>query len=64
MSKRVGKSVVVEATAPARCEDCQEVKELRPYGRDGRWVCFGCGMKDEINMREQFRKLFNGERDI
>lgn len=26
------------------CEYCGEKSELRPYGKDGAWICFDCGM--------------------
>lgn len=64
MTKRVGNTVIIECTQPAKCTDCGDVKELRPYGKGGAYVCFECGMKDEAEMKRQFLKLLNGERDI
>ena len=65
MSHRLNKNIVIiTPTAPAKCSDCGEVEELRPYGKDGAWVCFPCGMKDEPEAEKQFGKLLNGERDI
>jgi len=65
MTKKIGKGVIlIEETAPAKCSDCGTVAELRPYGKDGAWVCFDCMMKDEEEGKRQFQKLFTGERDV
>jgi ribosomal protein L37AE/L43A len=64
MTKRIGDAVLIEQTAPAECSDCGDTGELRPYGKDGAWVCFDCGMKDEDEASRQFGKVLNGERDI
>ena len=63
MTKKVDNLIVLEQTAPAECSDCGLAKELRPYGKDGAWVCFSCGMKDEEEASRQFSKLFS-TRDI
>lgn len=52
-------AVLIAETEPAKCSDCGQVSELRPYGKNGAWVCFPCGMKDEENARAQFAKQFN-----
>lgn len=32
-----------------KCSQCGTTeKELRPYGPNGSWVCFDCGMKPEL----------------
>jgi len=64
MTKRVGNVVVIESTDPAECTACHKTAELRPYGKDGAWVCFECAMKDEPEAVAQFNKLFDGKRDI
>ncbi|MDR0532525.1 MAG: hypothetical protein LBH01_01065 [Verrucomicrobiales bacterium] len=43
------------------CRECGTVdQELRPYGKDGKWICFACGMKDEEEARRQFEKILGG----
>lgn len=64
MTKKVNNTVVIEQTAPSKCTDCGSIDELRPYGKNGTWVCFDCMMKDEKEGIKQFSKLFSGERDI
>ncbi len=65
MTKVIAPNVVLsEATAPAKCTICGEKKELRPYGKDGNWVCFGCMKENEEEGKRQFNKLFDGTRDI
>ena len=40
-----------------KCSDCGNWDYVRPYGKDGATVCFGCMMKNEEDAKEQFRKL-------
>lgn len=28
------------------CEECGKHDELRPYGKNGAWICYDYGMKD------------------
>lgn len=42
------------------CADCAEKKELRPYGKNGAWVCFDCAMKDEDEAGKQFGAILDG----
>lgn len=56
-------NVIISETKPAECSDCKEIKELRPYGKDGSWVCFACAMKDEETAIHEIKKLFT-TRDI
>lgn len=40
--------VIIDATLPpAECAYCHQVKDLRPYGKDGARICFDCAMKPE-----------------
>jgi len=48
---------IIEQTKPQGCDLCGEVKELRPYGPNGEWVCFPCGMKDEAAAIRAFAKM-------
>lgn len=56
MSKVVGKVLIIEQTAPAKCTVCGELAELRPYGKDGAEICFPCAMKDLETTKEMFHK--------
>ena len=51
--------VVCEELPPDKCQLCDEVKELRPYGPGGIWVCFPCGMKDEKTTKAAFDRRFD-----
>ena len=50
------KIVVLSARKPQGCDLCGKVAELRPYGPNGEWICFTCGMKDEESTKRQFAK--------
>lgn len=52
--------IYVMAEPAGRCELCGAVEETRPYGPDGKQVCFDCGMKDPAEAERQFEKLFSG----
>lgn len=43
------------------CELCGKVAELRPYGPNGEFICFACGMKDEAATANQFEKRISGD---
>ena len=51
---------VIEQQEPSRCELCDKIDELRPYGPNGENVCFECGMKDEEAMKRGFNRLILG----
>lgn len=40
------------------CETCdaQDI-ELRPYGANGEWICWQCGMKDEEMSKRRFMQV-------
>jgi hypothetical protein len=45
------------------CETCTTPgKELRPYGRNGEWICFDCGMKDEKTTGARFNEVVFGDK--
>jgi hypothetical protein len=43
------------------CELCGSYEECRPYGPNGEWVCFSCGMKDEKSAIRHFQKRVLGQ---
>ncbi|MBL4591220.1 MAG: hypothetical protein JKY96_04605 [Phycisphaerales bacterium] len=40
-------ALIIAQTEPMACSACGKEKELRPYGKEGAWVCFTCTMEDE-----------------
>ena len=48
--------LIIRQSKPQGCDMCGAVKELRPYGPNGEWVCFECGMKDEEAAKRAFQK--------
>lgn len=46
--------VVIEDQKDQSCDLCRTIAECRPYGPDGKNICFDCGLKNEpqtyINM--------------
>lgn len=44
---------IISVEKPQQCDDCGEIKELRPYGPGGSMVCFQCGMKDEAEAKRR-----------
>lgn len=60
MTKRVGDVVRIEPTAPAVCELCGKVAELRPYGPMGEHICFWCGQKNLTATNDAIGKLLDG----
>lgn len=52
---------VIYAEAPQTCEECGKQAETRPYGKDGKEVCFDCAMKDPVEARRQAGHYLFGE---
>ena len=50
-------AAILSVEAAQQCDDCGEVKELRPYGPEGSVVCFQCAMKDEEGTKRRFGEL-------
>lgn len=43
-----------------KCEYCNNDNEdLRPYGKNGAWICYDCGMKNEPDTYDNFKKSFD-----
>jgi hypothetical protein len=48
----------------ANCKICKKFGHLMPYGPDGTYICFACGMKDESGTRVRYLKLIEGKNVI
>ena len=55
-------AVIIAESEPMKCSECADISELRPYGKNGAWVCFTCGMKDEETAKTQFAAQFSKPR--
>ena len=47
MSKVVNGIIIIQQTPNSKCELCETIAELRPYGANNENICVNCGMKDE-----------------
>jgi len=45
---RIGNVVIVAVEEPQQCDACGETDELRPYGVNGRCICWKCAEKSEV----------------
>lgn len=52
--------VIDFSQAPNECEYCGEPAQLRPYGKDGAWICFKCGMEHEDETEANFADVLDG----
>ena len=49
-----------EPNAPDRCEMCNELADdLRPFGRDGQWVCYNCSIIDQHQTVKRCERLMS-----
>lgn len=59
-------NVVISAQVPdTLCYYCKKVAECRPYGSEGRLICFSCGMKPKhkkMIQRNFMRKFGTGKK--
>lgn len=56
MTRRIGRTVVIETEPKGRCAYCGSMRELRPYGRNGARICHRCGSLPE-NRAETERQM-------
>ena len=40
-------TTIIKSGSHENCELCRKEDDLRPYGPNGEWICFDCGMKNE-----------------
>lgn len=64
MGKIIGRTLFVEHEPPANCELCGCFAELRPYGPNGKNICFACGMKDEETTKKMFKEKVLDKVDV
>jgi hypothetical protein len=58
----MGKVIILaEEIEETKCELCQRVAELRPYGPNAMNVCFSCAMEDEPNAIRMFERRIKGD---
>lgn len=58
MTFREGNIVVICGEEDRECEVCGKQDETRPYGPDGKRICYDCGMKDENTKARMLHVLF------
>jgi len=61
MTFKVGNTLFIAEQAPATCEACGKLDELRPYGKNGANVCFDCAMQDPATAARMFDKRLRGD---
>jgi hypothetical protein len=55
-SSILGRSLIIQPHTDRACEICNMITECRPYGKNGKWICFLCGMKDESATAANYAK--------
>jgi hypothetical protein len=63
MSFRKGNVIVLRPEEPDVCELCGKVDELRPYGPNGKRICFDCGQKDPKTTSKMCNQVLFGDSD-
>jgi len=51
--------VVIYEEPPQKCEFCGKIKETRPYGKDGKEICFDCMTATPKAEKEAERRFKN-----
>ena len=62
MSKRVGNVVLIEEEEPTNCELCGAYAETRPYGPEGKRICYDCGVKDQEATDRRMGQVLFGDK--
>jgi hypothetical protein len=55
----IGDTAIIQAIPDRECEECGVIEECRPYGGNGKWICFSCGMKYESATAANYIKSIN-----
>jgi hypothetical protein len=63
MSKRIGNFIIITQEPDRVCELCGKVAECRPYGPNGKQICFECAQKDKKGTEKRMAKILFGETD-
>lgn len=61
MSERINNIAVIYAENKQQCDTCGKIAELRPYGPNGKCICYECGMKDKATTERMMNKVLFGE---
>lgn len=54
--------VLIEPEEDRKCELCGALEETRPYGPDGKRVCYECAMKDKEGTERRMANVLFGEK--
>lgn len=65
MTQRIGNVVIIEDEEDQKCEICGKIAECRPYGPNGKQICFECAQKPEYNtiVKKNFKDRLTGKTD-
>ena len=61
MSQKIGNIIIIEPEVDRICELCGKKDECRPYGPDGKDICYNCAMKDPIGTEIRLAKVLFGD---
>ena len=63
MTEKIGNVVIIAEEEDRECQLCGKIAECRPYGPDGKDICFTCAMKPENSnfAKDTFRTLIMAE---
>jgi hypothetical protein len=48
MTRRIGNLIIIAPEEAQQCDECGRTAELRPYGPNGKCICFACMQKSEV----------------
>lgn len=62
MTKRIGDIVYIYEEKPEICSLCGELRELRPYGKNGAKICLPCFLENEEELKPNMERIFGNEK--
>ena len=57
MTKRIGRTLIIQDESPQQFDDRGKIAELRPYGPGGSMNCHNCALKDEEGTKRRFQRM-------
>jgi hypothetical protein len=60
LTRKIGNILIVEGEPDTECELCHEIAETRPYGPDGKRICWKCAQSMMSLVDENFKRFREG----
>ena len=66
MTKKIGNILFIYPENSQQCDECGEIKKLRPYGKNNTCICFDCSKKPKNKdiVETNFKKIIHSVKTV